>query len=175
MVWPGLAFAYLCVCDGHCRHCQPLVCELHHGFLRRAVCCPGRLSESHLCFRGKCFSPIGEQAKGLNVSAKPSSFSFASRCATRGQSWGSRSTSRGTDTSKGSQSAARAMRSRRAYTRCERMSTTQICIKISSCLLLHQCDIPKYSLRGRKPSSISHRRTYSLAISPKESMSRSQI
>lgn len=47
----------------------------------------------------------------------------------------------GTDTSKGSQSATRAMRSRKAYTRCERISTTQICTRISSCLLLHHCDI----------------------------------
>src|SRR6266404_3028580 len=56
----------LSVCAGGCRHCQPLVCEFHHGFLRRAVCCPRRLSQSHLCFRGNCFSPVGEQAKGVN-------------------------------------------------------------------------------------------------------------
>ncbi len=47
----------------------------------------------------------------------------------------------GTDTSQGSQVAAVARRSRRAYTMCERMSTTQICTKISSCFLLHHCDM----------------------------------
>lgn len=35
---------------------------------------------------------------------------------------------------------------------CERISTTQICTRISSCLLLHQCDIPRYAF----PQAKSH-------------------
>src|SRR5579871_695523 len=35
---------------------------------------------------------------------------------------------------------------------CERMSTTQICTRISSCLLLHQRDMPKYAF----PQAESH-------------------
>src|SRR6266851_1518062 len=67
---------------------------------------------------------------------QPDCTSWSSWSAEELPSRGNRSTNRGTDTSKGSQFAARAMRSRRAYTRCERMSTTQICTRISSGLLL---------------------------------------
>src|SRR6266516_6939526 len=33
---------------------------------------------------------------------------------------------------------------------CERISTTQICTRINSCLLLHQCDIPRYAFKQAK-------------------------
>src|SRR5438128_835470 len=58
--------------------------KLHQFGLRRAVWSPGDLSESHLRLRKTCFSPESLQARGVNVPAKPISFPFAARCASRG-------------------------------------------------------------------------------------------